>query len=200
MHHSTGRRDRFPSPLHHSTGRRDWFPSPVHHSTMWRDWFPSPLHHSTARRDWFPSLVHHSTGRRDRFPSPLHHSTGRRDWLPSPVHHSTGRRDRLLAAYELYTGTPLKVPDLVFMPGELERDKPEIWVKRLDQYRVAYMKLPSRAPSHQTAPVYLRKDGSPEKEKESLLSVTPCVERTFVCFLVRGWLLQGRSREQGGGV
>ena len=30
---------------------------------------------------------------------------------------------------------------MVFMPGELERDKPEIWVKRLDQYRVAYMKL-----------------------------------------------------------
>ena len=35
----------------------------------------------------------------------------------------------LQAAYEPYTGTPLKVPDLVFMPGELERDKPEIWVK-----------------------------------------------------------------------
>ena len=33
------------------------------------------------------------------------------------------------------------MPDLVFMPGELEKDKPEIWVKRLDQYRVAYMKL-----------------------------------------------------------
>ena len=46
-----------------------------------------------------------------------------------------------LAAYELYTGTLLKVPDLVLMPGELERDKLEIWVKRLDQYRVAYMKL-----------------------------------------------------------
>ena len=33
------------------------------------------------------------------------------------------------------------MPDLVFMPGELERDKPEISVKRLDQCRVAYMKL-----------------------------------------------------------
>ena len=33
------------------------------------------------------------------------------------------------------------MPDLVFMPGELERDKLEIWVKRLDKYRVAYMKL-----------------------------------------------------------
>ena len=40
-----------------------------------------------------------------------------------------------------HTGTLLKVPNLVFMPSGLERDKPEIWVKRLDQYRVAYMKL-----------------------------------------------------------
>ena len=47
----------------------------------------------------------------------------------------------MLAAYKLHTGTLLKVPDLVFMPGDLERDKPEIWIKRLDQYRVAYMKL-----------------------------------------------------------
>ena len=47
----------------------------------------------------------------------------------------------LVAAYDLYTGTLLKVPDLVFMPREPEKDKPEIWVKRLDQYRVAYMKL-----------------------------------------------------------
>ena len=45
------------------------------------------------------------------------------------------------ALTELYTGTLLKVPDLVFMPRELEKEKPEIWVKRLDQYRVAYMKL-----------------------------------------------------------
>ena len=34
-----------------------------------------------------------------------------------------------------------KVSDLVFMPGELEKDKLESWVKRLDQYRVAYIKL-----------------------------------------------------------
>ena len=33
------------------------------------------------------------------------------------------------------------MPNLVFMPSEPERDKPEIWVKRPDQYRVAYMKL-----------------------------------------------------------
>ena len=41
----------------------------------------------------------------------------------------------------LYIGTLLKVPNLVFMPSEPERDKPEISVKRPDQYRVAYMKL-----------------------------------------------------------
>ena len=57
--------------------------------------------------------------------------------------HDVRQQRNLLAAYELCTGTLLKVSDLVFMPGELERDKPEIWVKRLDQYRVAYMKLPS---------------------------------------------------------
>ena len=80
MHHSTGRRDRFPSPVHLSTGRRDWFPSPVHYSTGRRDRFPSPLHHGTGRSDLFPSLVHHCTGQRD--------------WLPCPVYHSKGRRDR----------------------------------------------------------------------------------------------------------
>ena len=32
------------------------------------------------------------------------------------------------------------MPDLVFMLGEPERDKPEIWIKRPHQYRVAYMK------------------------------------------------------------
>ena len=48
--------------------------------------------------------------------------------------HGVREQWNLLAAHELYTGTPLKVPDLVFMPGELERDNPEIWVKRLDQY------------------------------------------------------------------
>ena len=46
-----------------------------------------------------------------------------------------------MAAYKLYTGTLLKVPGLVFMTRELEKDKREIWVKRLDQYRVVYMKL-----------------------------------------------------------
>ena len=51
---------------------------------------------------------------------------------------------KLLAAYKLYTGTLLRVPDLVFIPGELEKVKNEIWVKRLDQYRVAYMKMPTR--------------------------------------------------------
>ena len=50
-----------------------------------------------------------------------------------PAVHDVREQWNLLAAYELYTGTPLKVPDLVFMPGELERDKPEMWVKRLDQ-------------------------------------------------------------------
>ena len=54
-----------------------------------------------------------------------------------PAVHDAREQWNLLAAYELYTGTLLKVPDLVFMPGELERDKPEIWVKRPDQYRVA---------------------------------------------------------------
>ena len=58
-----------------------------------------------------------------------------------PAAHEVGLQWNLVAAYELYTGKLLKVPDLVFMPGELEKDKPEIWVKRLDQYRVAYMKL-----------------------------------------------------------
>ena len=58
-----------------------------------------------------------------------------------PAVHDIREQCNLLAAYELYTGTLLKVPDLVFMPGELERDKPEIWVKQPDQYRVAYMKL-----------------------------------------------------------
>ena len=58
-----------------------------------------------------------------------------------PTVHEVREHWNLLAAYELYIGTLLKVPDLVFMPGELEKDKPEISVKRLDQYRVAYMKL-----------------------------------------------------------
>ena len=57
-----------------------------------------------------------------------------------PAVHDVWEQWNLLAVYELYTRTLLKVPDLVFMPGELERDKPEIRVKRLDQYRVAYMK------------------------------------------------------------
>ena len=58
-----------------------------------------------------------------------------------PTVHDVREQWNPMAAYELYTGTLLKVPDLVFMPGELEKDKLEIWVKRLDQYRVAYMKL-----------------------------------------------------------
>ena len=58
-----------------------------------------------------------------------------------PAVHDVREQWNLLTAYELYTGTLLKVPDLVFMLGELERDKPEISVKRPDQYRVAYMKL-----------------------------------------------------------
>ena len=58
-----------------------------------------------------------------------------------PAVHDVTEQWNLLAAYELYTGTLLKVPDLVFMPGELERDKPEICVKRLDGYRVAWMTL-----------------------------------------------------------
>ena len=60
-----------------------------------------------------------------------------------PAVHDVREQWNLLAAYERCTGTLLKVPDVVFMPGELERDKPKIWVKRLDQHRVAYMKLPS---------------------------------------------------------
>ena len=31
--------------------------------------------------------------------------------------------------------------DLGFMPGELEKNKPEIWVKRMDECRMDYMKL-----------------------------------------------------------
>ena len=58
-----------------------------------------------------------------------------------PAVHNVKEEWNLLAAYELYTGTLLKVPDLVFMRGEPERDKPDIWVKRLDHYRVACMKL-----------------------------------------------------------
>ena len=52
-----------------------------------------------------------------------------------PTVHNVREQWNLLAAYVLYIGTLLKVPDLVFMPGELERDKPQIWVKRLDQCR-----------------------------------------------------------------
>ena len=48
---------------------------------------------------------------------------------------------KLPAAYELYTGTVLKLPDLVFISGELKKDKNEIWAKKLDQYRVTYMKM-----------------------------------------------------------
>ena len=58
-----------------------------------------------------------------------------------PTVHGVKEQWNLLGAYKLYIETLLKVPELVFMPGELERDKPEIWVKQLDQYRVAYMKL-----------------------------------------------------------
>ena len=58
-----------------------------------------------------------------------------------PVVHDVREQWNLPAVYELYTRTPLKVLHLVFMPGELERDTLEIWVKRPDQYRVAYMKL-----------------------------------------------------------
>ena len=58
-----------------------------------------------------------------------------------PVVHDVREQWNLLAAYELYTGTLLNVSDLVFMLGELERHKPEILVKRPDQYMVAYMKL-----------------------------------------------------------
>ena len=58
-----------------------------------------------------------------------------------PAVHEVKEQCNLLAAYKLYKGTLLKVPDLVIMHGELEKDKPEIWVKSLDQYRVAYMKL-----------------------------------------------------------
>ena len=58
-----------------------------------------------------------------------------------PAVHDVREQWSLLAAYELYTGTLLKVLDLVFIPGQVERDKHEIWVKRPDQYRVAYMNL-----------------------------------------------------------
>ena len=58
--------------------------------------------------------------------------------------HDVREQWNLLAAYEVYTEALMKVPDLVFIPDELERDKPEIRVKRSDQYRVAYMKLLSR--------------------------------------------------------
>ena len=58
-----------------------------------------------------------------------------------PVVHDVREQWNLLAAYELYTGTLLNVSDLVFMLGEPERHKPEILVKRPDQYMVAYMKL-----------------------------------------------------------
>ena len=43
-----------------------------------------------------------------------------------PAVHDVREKWNLMAAYELYTGTLLKVVDLVFMPGELEKDKPEI--------------------------------------------------------------------------
>ena len=35
----------------------------------------------------------------------------------------------------------MKTLGLVFILGELQKDKNEIWVKRLDQYRVACMKM-----------------------------------------------------------
>ena len=58
-----------------------------------------------------------------------------------PAMHDVREQWKLLAPYDLYTGTLLKVPDLPFLRGEPEGDKPEIWVKRLHQCRVAYMKL-----------------------------------------------------------
>ena len=58
-----------------------------------------------------------------------------------PTVHDVKEQWNVVMAYELYIGTLLKVPELVFMPGALEKDKPEIWVKRLDQYRMADMKL-----------------------------------------------------------
>ena len=58
-----------------------------------------------------------------------------------PAVHEVREQWNPLSAYELCKGTLLKLPNLVFSLGELEKDKPEIWVKRLDQYRVAYMKV-----------------------------------------------------------
>ena len=55
--------------------------------------------------------------------------------------HEVREHWNLVAAYKRHIGTLAMVPDVVFMPREPEKDKPEIWVKRLDHYRVAYMKL-----------------------------------------------------------
>ena len=46
---------------------------------------------------------------------------GRRTFGAQVLVHDVREQWNVLAAYELYTGTLLKVPDLVFMLGELER-------------------------------------------------------------------------------
>ena len=58
-----------------------------------------------------------------------------------PAVHDVWVQWNVLVAYELNAETLLKVAYLVFMPRELNKDKPEILVKVLDQYRVAHMKL-----------------------------------------------------------
>ena len=50
-----------------------------------------------------------------------------------PAVHEVREQWNLVVAQELYTGTLFMVPDLVFMPEEHQKDKPEIWVKRLHQ-------------------------------------------------------------------
>ena len=50
-----------PTPVHHTTGRRERFPSFVHHSIR-KTGFPSPEDHGTGRRDTFAGPKHISTG------------------------------------------------------------------------------------------------------------------------------------------
>ena len=122
MRLSTGRRERFPTPVLHSTGWKDRFPSPELISIGRSDRVPSPVHHGTGRRDyvilpcapwhWAEGQVPHPCAPQHRaqehvlqplcttaqgggtgFSTPVRHSTGRRERFPTLEHICSGRGD-----------------------------------------------------------------------------------------------------------